>query len=117
MGSDLCEMLKAARVGGTCLSVVDLTDLMGLNRDQQGAAQGRDAEAIALCVLRGENCLPAQQPKENPCRRSYEGQPSFMHYATVKFNNKRMGNDARPGFIKEDTTGRRMFSPCWRRPV
>lgn len=110
-------MLKAARVGGTCLAVVDLMDLMGLNWDQQGATQGRDAEATALCVLCGENCLRAQQLKENPCRRSSEGQPSFMHYAGVKFN-KRMGNDTwRPGFIKEDTTGRRMFSPYWKWPM
>lgn len=61
-----CEMLKAARVHGMFLSVVDLTALTGLKWDQKGATLGCH-RFVLFC---GENCLLTQQPKEHPCRRS-----------------------------------------------
>lgn len=47
-------MSKAARLGGTFLSVVAVTDLTRLHRDQRGATLGRDAEAVGLSCLVGE---------------------------------------------------------------
>lgn len=109
-----CETLKAARVHGMFPSVVDLTDLTGLKWDQKGAALG----CHRFVLFRGENCLLTRNRRKTPAGDPHRGQPSSMHYAGVKFNNERMGNDTwRPGFIKEAATGRGMFfPPHWGRP-
>lgn len=109
-----CEMMKAARVHGMFLSVVDLTDLKGLKWDQKGATLG----CHRLCCFVGKTVYSLSNRRKTPAGDPHRGQPSSMHYAGVKFNNKRMGNDTwRPGFIKEDATREtHVFSPYWGRP-
>lgn len=78
----------------------------------KAGSDGSDAGVPQVCVaswgkLFTHSAAEGKPPAGDPRR----GQPSSMHYAGGKSNNKRTGNDTwRPGFIKEDATGRRVFA-------
>lgn len=59
-------MSKAARLHGTFLPVVALTDLTRLNWDQRGATLGRDAEASSELFSGGNSLQPLQAILTHP---------------------------------------------------